>query len=87
VSDTRSAGPPIDHLLEIFQAAGSVCTPELASSIKEKVEVLADQCDGKPLPEADGVLRIGVPEEKMRSRWMRQVSELEIVSVLSHKAR
>jgi len=56
---------------------------ELSPAIGDKTVVLADHCDGKTLPEADGILRIVVPGEKMRSRWVRQVKELAIVSLLS----
>jgi hypothetical protein len=55
---------------------------ELAPSVGDKAVVLADQCDGKSLPEGDGILRIVVPGEKMRSRWVRQVEKLEIISFL-----
>lgn len=64
-----------------YQAVFSLA--EICPAISDKTVVLADQCDGKALPEADGILRIVVPGEKMRSRWVRQVKELEIVSMLS----
>lgn len=55
---------------------------EICPAISDKSVVLADQCDGKSLPETDGVLRIIVPGEKMHSRWVREV---EVVSLLSEK--
>jgi hypothetical protein len=56
---------------------------ELAPSLSDKLVVLADRCDGKSLPETDGLLKIVVPGETMHSRWVRQVTGLEIVSLLS----
>jgi DMSO/TMAO reductase YedYZ molybdopterin-dependent catalytic subunit len=56
---------------------------ELAPSIGEKSVVLADRCDGKSLPETDGLLKIVVPDERIHSRWVRQVTDLEVVSLLS----
>ena len=56
---------------------------ELAPSIGEKTVILADRSDGKSLTVTDGLLKIVVPGEKMHSRWVRQVTDLEIVSLLS----
>jgi hypothetical protein len=56
---------------------------ELAPSIGEKTVVLADRCDGKSLPESDRLLKIVVPGETMRSRWVRQVTGLEVFSLLA----
>lgn len=56
---------------------------ELAPSLGEKTVVLADRCDGKSLPATDGPLKIVAPGETMHSRWVRQVTSLEVASLLS----
>jgi hypothetical protein len=68
-----------------YQAVFSLA--EIAPSMSDRVVILADRCDGKSLPEADGLLRIVAPGEKMRARWVQQVTGLEIVSLLSHKEK
>jgi DMSO/TMAO reductase YedYZ molybdopterin-dependent catalytic subunit len=55
---------------------------ELAPSLGEKTIILADRCDGKSLPTADGLLKIVAPGEAMHSRWVRQVTSLEVASLL-----
>jgi hypothetical protein len=57
--------------------------PELDSLFTDRVILLADTCDGKPLPEKNGPLQIIVPDEKRHARWVRQVKSLTIV----HAAR
>jgi len=47
--------------------------PELDPAFTERLMVLADQRDGKPLAAAEGPLRLVVPEEKRHARWVRQV--------------
>ena len=39
-----------------------------------KVVMLVDKRDGKALDAKEGPLRIVVPDEKMRARWVRQVA-------------
>lgn len=48
---------------------------ELDSSYTTKEIILADESDGKPLPEARGPLRIVVPNEKKHARSCYQVVE------------
>lgn len=60
---------------------------ELAPSMTDRKIILADRCDGKPLSDAQGPLRIIVPGEKMHARWVRQVTALEVVSLLADKSK
>jgi len=50
--------------------------PELDALFTEKVILLADRRDGKPLSEKEGPLRIVVPDEKRQARWIRQVKSI-----------
>jgi DMSO/TMAO reductase YedYZ molybdopterin-dependent catalytic subunit len=52
--------------------------PELDAMFTDKVVLLADRRDGKPLNEKEGPLRIIVPDEKRHGRWVRQVIALTI---------
>jgi DMSO/TMAO reductase YedYZ molybdopterin-dependent catalytic subunit len=52
--------------------------PELDSAFTDRVILLADRCDDKPLPASNGPLQIIVPYEKRHARWVRQVTALTI---------
>lgn len=51
---------------------------EIDSSFTDRVAILADEADGKPLPEGKGPFRIIVPGEKKPARSCFQVTELTI---------
>jgi hypothetical protein len=40
----------------------------------DKVVLIVDKRDGKPLDAKEGPLRLVVPDEKMHARWVRQVT-------------
>jgi DMSO/TMAO reductase YedYZ molybdopterin-dependent catalytic subunit len=52
--------------------------PELDHAFTDRIIILADRRDGKPLAEREGPLRIVVPAEKREARWVRQVVALTI---------
>jgi DMSO/TMAO reductase YedYZ molybdopterin-dependent catalytic subunit len=52
--------------------------PELNHAFTDRIIILADRRDGKPLAEKEGPLRIVVPDEKREARWVRQVITLTI---------
>lgn len=52
--------------------------PELDHGFTDRIILLADRRDGKPLAEKEGPLRIVVPDEKRQARWVRQVISLTI---------
>jgi DMSO/TMAO reductase YedYZ molybdopterin-dependent catalytic subunit len=52
--------------------------PELDEVFTDRIVLLADRKDGKPLDDREGPLRIVVPEEKRPARWVRQVTALTI---------
>ena len=54
--------------------------PELDHAFTDRVILLADRRDGKPLAAAEGPLRIVVPDEKREARWVRQTTSLTIRS-------
>lgn len=51
---------------------------EIAPEFTDKIVLLADTRDGKPLDEKNGVWQIIVPDEKKHGRWVRQVISLKI---------
>src|SRR5262245_7024405 len=46
---------------------------ELDDAMAERSILVADRCDGKPLDDREGSLRMVVPQEQRRARWIRQV--------------
>src|SRR5215510_10320664 len=52
--------------------------PELDHAFTDRVVLLADKRDGKPLAEKEGPLRLVVPDEKREGRWVRQVITLTV---------
>jgi DMSO/TMAO reductase YedYZ molybdopterin-dependent catalytic subunit len=50
---------------------------ELDPSMTDKVVLLADRRDGKPL-EGVGPYRLVVPDDKIHSRWVRQVTRVSV---------
>lgn len=52
--------------------------PELDPAFSDRVILLADRRDGKPLAGKEGPLRVVVPGEKRHGRWVRQVIALKI---------
>ncbi len=51
---------------------------ELDSAFTDRVILLADHCDNKPLPATAGPLQVIVPHEKRHARWVRQVTTLTV---------
>jgi DMSO/TMAO reductase YedYZ molybdopterin-dependent catalytic subunit len=52
--------------------------PEIDPASTDRVILLADRRDGKPLSASEGPLRVIVPGEKRHSRWVRQVIVLRV---------
>lgn len=52
--------------------------PEVDHAFTNRIVLIADRRDGKPLAEKEGPLRIVVPDEKRQGRWVRQVVSLTI---------
>jgi DMSO/TMAO reductase YedYZ molybdopterin-dependent catalytic subunit len=52
--------------------------PELDDAFTDRLVLLADRKDGKPLNEREGPFRIIVPDEKRPARWVRQVVALTV---------
>jgi DMSO/TMAO reductase YedYZ molybdopterin-dependent catalytic subunit len=52
--------------------------PELDPAFSDRVILLADRRDGRPLSPRDGPLQIVVPGEKKHARWVRQVIRLRV---------
>jgi hypothetical protein len=55
--------------------------PETDPVFTDRLIVLADTKDGKPLPEKEGPFRIVAPSEKRPARWIRNVRTIAIKTV------
>lgn len=51
---------------------------ELASDLVSEPVLLAFECNGEPLPESHGPLRVIAPGDTRPTRWVRQVSTLTV---------
>jgi DMSO/TMAO reductase YedYZ molybdopterin-dependent catalytic subunit len=95
----RLAGVPFGDLLKgrnltkylLVEAVDSYqvafALPELDPAYTDKIVLLADRRDGKPLSEREAPFRLVVPDEKMQARWIRQVKSLTIVQAFSEKGK
>jgi DMSO/TMAO reductase YedYZ molybdopterin-dependent catalytic subunit len=54
---------------------------EFDPAFSDRVILLADRRDGKPLDSHEGPLRFVVPGDKRHARWIRGVTTLEVVKV------
>ena len=54
---------------------------ELEPDFTDKIILLADSSEEKPLSKDDGKLRLVVPDEKKQARWVRQVIKLSVTSI------
>jgi len=55
--------------------------PDTDPAFTDRVIILADRKDGKPLPEKEGPFRIVAPSEKRPARWIRNVKTIAIKNV------
>ncbi|MGH8060602.1 MAG: hypothetical protein ACREO7_01120 [Pseudoxanthomonas sp.] len=53
---------------------------ELEPTLGNHRVVLVDRCDGQPLGDDDGPLRLVAPEESRPARWVRQVQSITVVT-------
>jgi DMSO/TMAO reductase YedYZ molybdopterin-dependent catalytic subunit len=74
-------GPALATYLVVEAADGYravFALPELDPAFSDRVILLADRRDGKPLGGTEGALRVIVPGEKRHARWVRQVVALKV---------
>jgi DMSO/TMAO reductase YedYZ molybdopterin-dependent catalytic subunit len=64
-----------DHYDVVFALA------EFDGAFNGRTILLVDLEDGKPLPDAQGPLRLVVPGDKRVARWARMVTSLEVTAV------
>ena len=53
---------------------------ELDKAFTDRTIILADQVDGKPLPQGEGPFRIIVQDEKKPARCIREVIEIKVLT-------
>jgi DMSO/TMAO reductase YedYZ molybdopterin-dependent catalytic subunit len=61
--------------------------PEVDPDLSDNLVLLADRKDGKPLDAKEGPLRLVVPRDKVRMRWVRQVTRLAVRPVATSPAK
>ena len=54
---------------------------EFDAAFSDRVILLADRRDGKPLDNREGPLRIVAPGDKRHARWIRNVTILEVLRI------
>ena len=78
-SDLR--GPALALYLVVEAADGYravFALPELDPATTDQIILLADRRDGKAIDAKEGPLRVIVPGEKRRVRWVKQVITLKV---------
>lgn len=53
---------------------------ELDPTLAHRPVVLVDQCQGKPLDDSEGPLRLIAPEETRPARWIRQIQSITVLA-------
>ncbi len=74
-------GPLVGNCLVVKAADGyraAFALPELDPDLTDRVVLLADRKDGKPLDAKEGPYRLVVPHEKKHMRWVRQVTGVAV---------
>lgn len=81
--DGRLRGKALaDYVLAVgsdgYRAAFALA--ELDPTFSEKIVLLADTVDGKPLGSDIGPYRLVIPDEKLHARWVRNVVEVDVLA-------
>lgn len=81
---TALRGPGFAQYVLVEAAADDykvvIALVELDDMFTDKIFLLADTIDGKPLDDKNGPLQIIIPDEKRHGRWVRQVTKLTVRS-------
>jgi hypothetical protein len=79
--DNHLRGPRVASyiLIEAADAYRAVfALADIDPSMTDRIVLVADRRDGKPLSESAGPYRLVVPGDKLHSRWVRQVVKISI---------
>lgn len=77
-------GKELAAYLQVEAADGYKVTfaiAEIAPEFTDKVVLLADTIDGKPLGENNGAWQLIVPDEKKHGRWVRQIVSVKVKKI------
>ena len=80
--DKQSRGDLLLSYLVIEAADGYkvlFALSDFEADLTDKLLLLADTADDKPIDVKDGPLRLIIPDEKKHARWVRQVVSLKVV--------
>jgi DMSO/TMAO reductase YedYZ molybdopterin-dependent catalytic subunit len=61
--------------------------PEIDPGYTDKMILLADRKDGKPLSEKEAPFRLVVPDDKKQARWIRQIKSFTVILATTEKAK
>ena len=80
VGDKLRGGAMVDYLVvEASDGYRAVfALPELDPAFTDRLILIADTRDGKPMTAPEGPIRVVVPGEKKHARWVRQVTTLTL---------
>ena len=80
VDDKLRGGAMVDYLVveasDGYRAVFALA--EVDPAFTDRLTLLADRRDGKPMADAEGPLRVVVPGEKKHARWVRRVNRLTV---------
>jgi DMSO/TMAO reductase YedYZ molybdopterin-dependent catalytic subunit len=80
VDDKLRGGAMVDYVVveatDGYRAVFALA--ELDPAFTDRMTILADRRDGRPMAEPEGPLRVVVPGEKKHARWVRQVNRLTV---------
>jgi DMSO/TMAO reductase YedYZ molybdopterin-dependent catalytic subunit len=82
LSPAKLPGKGMAHYVQVSAADGYQAVfalAELSPDFATRTVLLADRCDGQPLPAKAGPYQVIVPDEKKMGRCVRQVQSLRIV--------
>jgi hypothetical protein len=65
-------------IVEAADGYQAVFASEFDPDFTDRVIILADRRDGKPLPPPEGPFRLVVAGEKRHARWVRGVTTLDV---------
>src|SRR5262249_27789923 len=54
---------------------------EIDSATTDKLIIMADQCEGRALPDGEGPFRLVIPDEKRGLRSIRMLSAIRVVNL------
>ncbi len=77
-------GPALSHVVSVAAADGYravLAVGEILPDLAAQVVLVADRCDGQPLPAGAGPWQLIVPADRKPTRWVRQMQRVTVTLV------